>query len=218
MVKTDYKKSSKELYCPKNEPSKIVVPAMSFIMADGAGNPNDENGEYQKVVELLYALSYTIKMSAKSGNAPKAYFDYVVPPLEGLWWLSSDDGFDFTQKERFCWTSMIRQPEFVTAEVFAWACAEVKRKKPHLPVDKARLEAFDEGLCVQCMHIGKFDDEPKTLKKMESYIIQNKLINDISSMQNGAVRRHHEIYLSDPRKTAADKMKTVLRIPVRSEQ
>ena len=212
--KLDYKKAFKELYEPKSKPSLIDVPEMNFIMVDGKGNTNDEVGEYQVAVELLYALSYTIKMSKMGNNKPEGYFEYVVPPLEGLWWLI-DDKKDFTDKNKFCWTSMIRQPEFVTEEVFNWACSEVKRKKPNLDVTKARLQKFTEGLCIQMMHIGSYDEEPKTIKEIENYIGNNSLEDIISTARaDGTIRRHHEIYLSDPRKIAPEKMKTILRHPV----
>jgi len=212
--KLDYKKAYKELYLPKQKPDVVDVPAMKFIMVNGSGNPNDSGGEYQQAVELLYGLSYTIKMSKKSGWEPKDYFDYVVPPLEGLWWIE-EKTMDFTQKSKFSWTSMIRQPEFVTKEVFKWACEELKRKKPGINISKAYLETFSEGLCVQMMHIGKFDDEPKTIKLIETYINENNFKNAISSIElDGRIRRHHEIYLSDPRKIAPEKLKTVLRHPV----
>ena len=212
--KLDYKKSYKELYLPKQKPDVVDVPAMKFIMVNGSGNPNDSGGEYQKAVELLYGLSYTIKMSKKNGCGPEDYFEYVVPPLEGLWWIG-EEKTDFTQKSKFSWTSMIRQPEFVTKEVFQWACEELKRKKPQIDTTKAYIETFNEGLCVQMMHIGSFDDEPKTIKQIETYISDNNLKSAISSIEpDGRIRRHHEIYLSDPRKTACEKLKTVLRHPV----
>ena len=212
--KLDYKKSFKELYLPKSKPSLIDVPEMSFIMVDGKGNPNEEGGEYQAAVELLYGLSYTIKMSKMGDNKPEGYFEYVVPPLEGLWWLN-DGKKDFSNKDKFCWTSMIRQPEFVHEEIFKWACSEVKKKKPHLDVSKARFQKFTEGLCVQMMHVGPYDEEPKTIKEIEKYIESNNLKDVISSVRaDGTIRRHHEIYLSDPRKTAPEKMKTILRHPV----
>jgi len=179
---------------------------MTFIMVDGKGNPNDSDGEYPAAVELLYGLSYTIKMNKKGESRPQGYFEYVVPPLEGLW--SLDEGVDFKNKEKFLWTSMIRQPEFVTAEVFAGACRMVEEKKK-LDTSKARLEIFSEGLCVQCMHIGPFDEEPLTLESMDQFIRENGLTPDLTT------RRHHEIYLSDPRKTDPGKMKTILRIPVK---
>ena len=165
--KLDYKKVYKNLYLPKCEPNLIDVPSMNFIMVEGKGNPNAEGGEYQLAVELLYGLSYTIKMSKMGKFIPTGYFEYVVPPLEGLWWMS-DNTMDFSVKDKYCWISMIRQPEFVTDEVFQWACCEVIKKKPLLDVSKAKLETFREGLCVQMMHIGPYDDEPKTITMIES--------------------------------------------------
>lgn len=212
--KLDYKKLFKELYLPKGNPSLIDVPEMNFIMVDGTGNPNDEGGQYKAAVELIYGLSYTIKMSKMGKSKPEGYFEYVMPPLEGLWWFK-DDKMNFTNKDEFCFTSMIRQPEFVHEEIFKWACAEVKRKKPSLDVTKARFQKFTEGLCVQMMHIGPYDEEPKTIKEIEKYIESNDLKNDISSVKaDGTIKRHHEIYLSDPRKTKPEKMKTILRHPV----
>lgn len=213
-VKLDYKKEYKELYLPKQTPGVIDVPTMTFIMVNGNGNPNVKEGEYQKSIELLYALSYTIKMSKNSEYVIEGYFDYVVPPLEGLWWLE-EESMDFTQKDKFYWTSMIRQPEFVTKEVFKWACEAVNRKKPQIDTSKAYLEAFTEGLCVQSMHIGSFDEEAKTIEKIETYINEMNFKNAISTTYpDGRIRRHHEIYLSDFRKTAPEKLKTILRHPV----
>lgn len=211
--KLDYKKKYKELYQPKLVPSVVDVPLMQFIAIDGKGNPNDENGEYQGAVEILYALSYAIKMMPKSGNTPSGYFEYVVPPLEGLWWLAESKEFDYNSKSELFWTSMIRQPEFVTDELFTTACEVTAKKKPHLDLGGARLIAFTEGLCVQCMHQGSFDDEPATLKNMEAFMAEHGLQSDLSD-----TRRHHEIYLSDPRKVDVLKMKTVLRIPVRENE
>jgi hypothetical protein len=212
--KLDYKKAFKELYLPKSKPTLVDVPAMNFIIVNGKGNPNEEGGEYQSAIELLYGLSYTIKMSKKGKRLIEGYFEYVVPPLEGLWWWN-DCKIDFSHKDKFCWTAMIRQPEFVTNEIFKWACSEIKKKKPHLDISKAQFQTFSEGLCVQMMHIGAYDDEPKTIEKMENYIENNNLSNAISTVQSdGTIRRHHEIYLSDPRKTNPQKLKTVLRHPV----
>ncbi|BCN31759.1 GyrI-like domain-containing protein [Anaeromicropila herbilytica] len=211
--KIDYKKEYKELYLPKSTPHVIEVPAMQFIAVEGKGNPNDKDGEYSAAVGLIYALSYTIKMSKMGENIPEGYFDYVVPPLEGLWWMS--DGkreVEYQEKSKYAWISMIRQPEFVTEDIFQWACAEVQKKKK-LDTSKAKLMQYYEGKCVQCMHHGPFDDEPVTLEKMEEYMREHHLINDISE-----IRRHHEIYLKDPRKIDADKMRTVLRIPVKEEK
>lgn len=212
--KLDYKKAFKDLYLPPKKPVIIDVPAMNFIMVDGRGNPNEEGGDYQSAVELLYGLSYTIKMSKNGQYLPEGYFDYVVPPLEGLWWMD-DRQLDLSDKDNYCWTSMIRQPEFVTDEVFEWARAEALKKKPQLDVSKARLQTIREGLCVQMMHIGPFESEPKTIAQMENYIEGHQLKNAISTVQpDGTVRRHHEIYLSDPRKSQPEKRKTVIRHPV----
>lgn len=215
-AKVDYKKEYKDLYMPKAEPCLIDVPEICFIMVDGKGNPNEEGGEYKQAVELLYGLAYTIKMSKLGPNRPSGYFEYVVPPLEGLWWLNDNKDMDFTAKEKYCWTSMIRQPEFVTAELFEWACGELEAKKPGLNAEKARLQVFKEGLCVQMMHKGPFDTEPESNAKIESFIRDKALNNAISDVQeNGMIRRHHEIYLGDPRKIKPQKIKTVLRHPVK---
>jgi len=205
----DFKKEYKDLYCPKTTPAVIDVPEMVFIMADGTGNPNVSE-EYKSAVEILYGLSYAIKMSKISGNPPAGYFDYVVPPLEGLWWLSDGSEEWYKDKGKYCWTSMIRQPEFVTADVFEAAKTSLAKKKPHLDPLRARLEKFTERLCVQAMHIGSYDDEPRTNAAIMQYIADNGYVSDISDK-----RRHHEIYLNDPRKTATEKRKTIIRHPVR---
>ena len=215
----DFKKEYKDLYLPKQKPVLIDVPAMNFIMVDGQGDPNISE-EYQEAVEILYGLSYTIKMSKKGTRQPAGYFDYVVPPLEGLWWFK-DDKFDAVRlmnKSKFCWTSMIRQPEFVTEEVLAWAAQELNKKKPNLNTAKARLESLAEGLCVQMMHIGPYDMEAETIAQMERFILDQGYTNAISDrLPSGQIRRHHEIYLADPRKTAPAKLKTVIRHPVRRQ-
>ncbi|HEY5557976.1 MAG TPA: GyrI-like domain-containing protein [Acetobacterium sp.] len=217
--KLDFKKEYKNLYQPKKVPMIVDVPKMKFIMIDGKGDPNDESGEYAKAIELLYGLSYTIKMSIKSGNAPTDYFEYVVPPLEGLWWTAVDRPFDTSRKEELIWTAMIRQPEFVTNELFKWAVDELKKRKPQLDTDKARLEAFTEGLCVQMMHLGSYDTEAVTVKAIDDFAASNGYGNAISEVRpDGAIRRHHEIYLSDPRRVAPEKMKTVVRHPIRSNK
>lgn len=214
--KVDYKKEYKDLYMPKTKPTVIDVPTMSFIMVDGKGNPNVEGGEYQQAIEILYGLSWTIKMSKMGAGKPEGYFEYVIPPLEGLWWLNDDSYSDFSNKEKYCWTSMIRQPEFVTQEVFDLACIEVVKKKPHLDTSKARLQLFTEGLCVQMMHIGPYEDEDKTVAQINAFIKENNYQHAISDVQpDGTVRRHHEIYLGDPRKIEPSKRKTVLRHPVK---
>lgn len=214
MEKLDYKKEYKDLYLPKASPMLIKVPSMKFIMIKGKGNPNSESGEYQEALSLLYALSFTIKMSKLGTHSIEGYFEYVVPPLEGLWWNEGSKTVNYDEKEKFEWISMIRQPEFVTKEVFEWACKEVKTKKG-LDVSKAEFMELEEGLCVQMMHKGSYDEEPKTIAAIEEYIQTNQLKNDIGSkLENGMIRRHHEIYLSDPRKSKVENLKTVIRIPV----
>ena len=217
MEKFDFKKEYKDLYFPKTKPIIIDVPNMKFIMIRGKGNPNRENGEYQEALSILYGLSFTIKMSKMGENKIDGYFEYVVPPLEALWWNKDEANVDYQHKENFEWISMIRQPEFVTEDVFKWACNEVKEKKG-IDVSKAEFNEYTEGLCVQIMHLGPYDDEPKTIKEIEKYITDNNLKNDIGrSLKNGMIRRHHEIYLSDPRRTLPEKLKTVIRIPVIKE-
>ena len=214
--KLDYKKEYKNFYQPKTAPTIVDVPSMKFIMIDGKGNPNDEAGEYVKAIELLYGLSYTIKMSNKSGNSLPDFFEYVVPPLEGLWWTEVDRPFDTNQKDKLIWIAMIRQPEFVTDEVFNWAVDELKKRKPQLDISRARLEEFTEGLCVQMMHLGSYDTEAITVKSIDDFAASNGYVNAISEVSpEGIIRRHHEIYLNDPRKVAPEKMKTVIRHPIR---
>lgn len=217
-IKLDYKKQFKDLYAPKTMPSLIDVPTMQFIMVSGKGNPNEEEGEYAKAVELLYALSYTIKMSRKHklDEVDTPFIDYVVPPLEGLWWLDDNSYTDFSQKEKYCWISMIRQPDFITKEQYQSALFETQKKKPDLDTSKASFQQFTEGLCVQCMHIGPYDEEPATIQKIEAFMKGNNLVNDIDAViTDQSMRRHHEIYLSDPRKSNPITMQTILRHPVR---
>jgi len=204
--KFDFKKEYKDLYLPKSKPMLIDVPPMNFIMFDGAGDPSGE--EYQQAIGVLYTLTFTIKMSKMSGSQPPGYHEYVVPPFEGLWWISGG-AFSFEERENWLWTSMIRQPEFVTPEVFAWALEVCRCKKPELDLSKARFETFIEGLCVQIMHLGPYADEPRSVALLKAYMAENGLLDQTSSE-----RKHHEIYLSDPRKTAPEKLKTVLRHPV----
>lgn len=204
MEKLDYKKEYPDLYLPKADPVLIDVPNMVFIMVDGKGDPG--GAEYAGAVQALYALAYTIKMS-KIKAAPAGYVEYVVPPLESLWWGAH--GFDIDDRDSWLWTAMIRQPGFVTSEVFAWAVEECRRKKPEVDVSGIRLEPFTEGLCVQVMHTGPYKDEPASVEKMKRFMAAGGLKDMV-----GDVRKHHEIYLSDPRKTAPEKLKTVLRLPV----
>ena len=205
----DFKKEYKDLYVPKNKPSIVDIPPMNFVAVRGKGDPNDENGEYKQAMNLLYGVSFTIKMSRKGDHRIDGYFDYVVPPLEGLWQQKGADGIDYAHKEKFEWVSMIRLPDFVTENDFDWAVKEASAKKK-TDFSKAELFTYKEGLCVQCMHIGVYDAEPETVAEMMRYAADAGYAADISEK-----RRHHEIYLSDPRKTAPEKLKTVIRIPVK---
>lgn len=211
MEKLDYKKEYKDLYQPKNKPSIIDVPEMVFIAVDGQGDPNT-SPEYKSAMEILYGLSFTVKMSKMDGSQPEGYFDYVVPPLEGLWSAEGTDfdGLNVTDKNKFKWVSMIRQPEFVTPEVFERAREKLAKKKPALDPGRARFMRFTEGLCVQIMHIGTYDSEPESILQLKKYISENCYTEDISN-----IRMHHEIYLSDPRRCAPEKLKTVIRHPVK---
>ena len=206
----DYRKENKDLYSPKTEPSVIKIPEILFLAVDGKGDPNETGGEYKNALEVLYGIHYTIKMSKKGTSVPLGYFDYVVPPLEGLWW-TLDNKIDFKNKSTFNWVSMIRLPEYINKDVFQWACEEASKKK-RINTEKAYLLKLNEGLCVQCMHIGLYDNEPKTLALIDDFINKNNLLKDINDK-----RRHHEIYLSDPRKADPAKMKTILRIPVKEK-
>lgn len=213
MKKLDYKKEYKDLYMPKTSPSIVEVPEMLFIMVDGKGDPNT-SPEYKHAMSLLYGLSWTIKMSKMKGTKPAGYFEYVVPPLEGFWQADDMNFAEMTigDKSKFRWTSMIRQPEFVTPAVFEDAKAVLGKKDPDLNLDLARLVKYTEGLCAQVLHIGPYDDEPETVKKLGRYIEEQGYVTDISEE-----RRHHEIYLGDPRKTAPEKRKTVIRHPIRKK-
>ncbi len=205
----DYKKEYKEFYLPKNRPEIIEIPAMNFIAVRGKGDPNDEGGEYKAAIGLLYGIAFTVKMSKKGSRQIEGYFDYVVPPLEGFWWQQGIEGVDYGRKEDFCWLSVIRMPDFVTKEDFAWAIEEASRKKQQ-DFSKVEFLTIKEGLCVQCMHIGAFDDEPATVAVMDRYVQENGYENDFS-----ADRLHHEIYLSDARRVAPEKWRTVIRHPVK---
>ena len=205
----DFKKEYKEFYMPKGKPEIVTVPKMNYIAVRGKGNPNEEDGEYKKSIELLYGIAYTIKMSKKGDHKIEGYFDYVVPPLEGFWWQENVDGIDYSRKENFQWISVIRLPDFVTKADFEWAIEEATRKKK-MDFSKVEFLEIEEGLCVQCMHSGSYDDEPATVAAMDKFIGDNGYENDISD-----TRRHHEIYLSDARKVAPEKLKTVIRHPIK---
>ena len=205
----DYKKEYKEFYLPKKKPEIVEVPPMNYIAVRGTGNPNQEDGDYKKAIGLLYAIAYTIKMSQRSGHQIDGYFDYVVPPLEGFWWQEGVEGFDYTRKEQFHWISVIRLPDFVCRPDFDWAVAEATAKKKQ---DFSQVEfiTVEEGLCVQLLHIGPYDDEPGSVALMDEFIAAKGYANDFSD-----TRLHHEIYLSDVRRTAPEKLKTVIRHPIK---
>ncbi|WP_295859746.1 GyrI-like domain-containing protein [uncultured Fibrobacter sp.] len=207
----DFKKEYKEFYMPKSKPEIVTVPAMNYIAVRGSGNPNEEGGDYKKSIELLYGIAYTIKMSKKGDHKIDGYFDYVVPPLEGFWWQEGVDGIDYSHKENFQWISAIRLPDFVTRSDFEWAIEEATRKKK-MDFSKVEFLTVEEGLCVQCMHTGSYDDEPATVSMMHEFIESQGYALDITDK-----RLHHEIYLSDARKVAPEKLKTVIRHPIRKK-
>lgn len=207
----DYKKEYKEFYIPKNKPSIVEVPSMNYIAVRGKGDPNDPDSEYKQSIGLLYGVSFTIKMSKKGNHHMDGYFDYVVPPLEGLWWQNNGIGIDYTKKEEFHFISMIRLPDFVTKEEFEWAVEEAGKKKKQ-DFSKVEFFTYEEGLCVQCMHIGAYDDEPATVVKMHDFMNTQGYELDITEK-----RFHHEIYLSDARRVASEKLKTVIRHPIKKK-
>ena len=208
----DFKKEYKEFYMPKSKPETVTVPKANYIAVRGKGDPNDEGGAYQQAVGILYAVAYTLKMSYKTDYRIEGFFDYVVPPLEGFWWQDGVGGIDYSDKSTFNWISVIRLPDFVTQKDFDWATGEAEKKK-HLDCSKAEFLTIDEGLCVQIMHIGPFDDEPATVSMMNAYLLENGYENDFSGN-----RLHHEIYLSDARKVAPEKWKTVIRHPIKRKE
>lgn len=205
----DYKKEYKEFYMPEKKPSIVMVPSMNYIGVRGKGDPNEEEGEYKQSIGLLYGIAYTIKMSKKGNHQMDGYFDFVVPPLEGFWWQDGVKGVDYSRKEDFRWISLIRLPDFVTRDEFQWAVEEGTRKKKK-DFSKVEFLSIDEGLCVQCMHIGPYDAEPETVARMHEFIDQQEYTLDITDE-----RHHHEIYLSDARKVAPEKLKTVIRHPIK---
>lgn len=208
----DFKKEYKEFYLPKGTPSIVNVPKMNFIAVRGSGDPNDEDGEYKQAIGLLYGIAFTIKMSKKGNHKIDGYFDYVVPPLEGFWWQDGIIGVDYTDKDSFRWISVIRLPDFVTKDDFGWAVKEAEAKKKQ---DFSMVEflTYDEGLCVQCMHVGSYDDEPTTLQRMHDFMEQEGYELDITGK-----RLHHEIYLSDARRVLPENLRTVIRHPIRVKE
>ena len=207
----DYKKEYKEFYMPKEKPSVVMVPKMNYIAVRGHGDPTAEDGEYKASIGLLYAIAFTIKMSKKGNHQIDGYFDYVVPPLEGFWWHDGVEGIDYSHKETFNWISVIRLPDFVTQDDFRWSVEEAAKKKKQ---DFSNVEflTVEEGLCVQCMHVGSYDDEPATVSLMHAFMEQQGYVLDITDK-----RLHHEIYLSDARKVSPVKLKTVIRHPIKKK-
>ena len=205
----DFKKEYKSLYLPKARPEIVQVPQMHYIAVRGQGDPNEPDGAYQQAIGVLYAVAYTLKMSYKTDHRIDGFFEYVVPPLEGFWWQENTDGVDYNDKSAFNWISVIRLPDFITKADFEWA-VETATKKKKLDCSSAKFMTIEEGLCVQIMHLGAFDDEPTTVALMDAYLEQNGYVNDMSKD-----RLHHEIYLSDARKVAPEKWKTVIRHPVK---
>ena len=208
----DFKKEYKEFYMPKGKPNIVTVPTMNYIAVRGIGDPNDEGGEYKRAIGLLYSIAFTIKMSKKLDHQIDGFFDYVVPPLEGFWWQDGVIGIDYSNKASFHWISVIRLPDFVTKKDFEWAIKEATLKKKQ-DFSKVEFFTYDEGLCVQCMHIGPFDNEPKTVQLMHDFIEKNGYELDITDK-----RLHHEIYLSDARKISPDRLKTVIRHPIKVKE
>lgn len=205
----DYKKEYKEFYMPKRKPEIIEVPAMNYIAVRGKGNPNEEDGAYKQAISILYAIAFTIKMSYRGEHKIEGYFEYVVPPLEGFWWQEGIAGVDYSNKEEFNWISVIRLPDFVTKEDFEWAVREAEQKKK-MDCQKAEFLTVHEGLCVQIMHIGPYDDEPATVAIMDEYLAGQGYVNDLTE-----TRLHHEIYLSDARRVEPLRLKTVIRHPIK---
>lgn len=205
----DYKKEYKEFYMPAKKPTIIDIPAMNFLAVRGTGNPNEEDGEYKKALEMLYPVAYALKMSYKGDYKIDGFFEYVVPPLEGFWWQENIKGVDYQRKDTFHWISLIRLPDFITEKDFEWA-KEITTAKKKIDVTNVEFFCYHEGPCVQCMHIGPYDDEPATVAAMEEYVKSQGYEVDITD-----TRYHHEIYLSDPRKSNPEKMKTVIRHPIK---
>ena len=205
----DFKKEYKEFYMPKSRPEIITVPQMNYIAVRGEGDPNEADGAYKKAVGVLYSVAYTIKMSYKGSHKIDGFFEYVVPPLEGFWRQGNNSDIDYTDKGKFSWISVIRLPDFVTEEDFKWAVEEASRKKK-FDCSAAEFLTVDEGLCVQIMHIGAYDDEPRSVALLDDFIKENGYENDLTD-----ARLHHEIYISDPNKTVPEKRKTVIRHPIK---
>lgn len=208
----DFKKEYQALYLPKEKPETITVPPVQYIAVRGKGNPNEEGGTYKQAISVLYAVAYTIKMSYKGKYKIDGFFEYVVPPLEGFWWQDGVAGMDYTDKSSLSWISAIRLPDFVKKTDFDWALEEASRKKK-MDCSYAEYLTIEEGLCVQMMHIGSYDDEPATVQLMDKYLEANGYQNDLNDH-----RLHHEIYISDPNRTEPSRLKTVIRHPIKKAQ
>lgn len=206
----DFKKEQKNYYRPKTKPEIVTIPNMKFIAVRGAGNPNEEGGFYKKAVGMLYTVAYTLKMSYKTEYKIQGFFEYVVPPLEGFWWQDGE-GIDYSNKSGFQWISLIRVPDFIQEKDFQWALEEAQRKKK-MDCSKVELINIEEGLCVQMMHLGAYDEEPASIAVMDEYVLEQGYVNDFTSE-----RMHHEIYLSDPTRVAAPKLKTIIRHPIKKK-
>lgn len=204
----DYKKEQKEFYQPKSKPEIITIPKVKFIALNGKGNPNDPDGEYSKSIKLLYGVAYTLRMSYKTDYKIEGFFQYVVPPLEGFWWIEGLKGMDYTRKDDFSFISLIRVPDFISKEHVDWAINQVSQKKK-MDYSSVYYMTYDEGLVVQCMHIGPYDDEPRTVNEMTKFVYDNGYEHDFSN------RHHHEIYIGDPRKARPEKLKTIIRHPIK---
>lgn len=205
----DFKKEFKEFYQPKTKPSIITIPKMNYLAVRGTGDPNQEDSAYKESIELLYGVAYTLKMSHKTDYKIEGFFDYVVPPLEGFWWQEDREGVDYGHKEQFSFVSVIRLPDFISKDNVDWAISQASKKKKR-DFSKVEFFTYDEGLCIQCMHVGPYNDEPKTVEAMHQFMEEEGYVLDIT-----LERMHHEIYLGDVRKTAAEKLKTVLRHPIK---
>lgn len=206
----DFKKEYREFYTAKGIPELVDVPAIQVLSIQGKGDPNQEGGDYKAAISVLYALAYTLKMSKRGDYRMEGFFDFVVPPLESFWWTEGREDIDLTDKSKFCWEAFLRVPEFVTEADFQWAVKTVTEKKK-LDCSKATLRVLEEGLCVQILHVGPFDDECSSIAKMDAFLNEKNLLLDLSE-----TRRHHEIYLSDARKVEPAKWRTILRHPIRN--
>ncbi|MGI6608313.1 MAG: GyrI-like domain-containing protein [Erysipelotrichaceae bacterium] len=207
----DFKKEYKEYYLPENKPEILEIPKANYIAVRGNGNPNEAGGTYQQAVSVLYSIAYTLKMSYKTDYKIEGFFNYVVPPLEGLWWQENVAGVDYSDKSSFNWISLIRLPDFVTKDNFKWAVKNASKKKK-IDCSSAEYLTINEGLCVQMMHIGPYDNEPESVSIINAFLKEKGYVTDINEN-----RKHHEIYLSDPRKVAPEKLKTVIRHPIKKE-